>query len=292
MKREILRRATLLVAAIVLTTTLHELVHLIVGRALGIPTQFLNFTSVGIPTTDVDQYPQLSLAIMNGVAPVVSFFIFGLLPLLILAKKNMELPEPMLSLFAWSTIFNLPYLGLQLMLAVNVSSPNGGGSDMAAVMGAFAIPDSIRFFLGAIGYLVFVTALLAIGWVFSRKHKLWPDPISLCRKWTGYLCFMAGFLSVCLGDWLTLSGNQTLGMAFIALVGFILLGTGAAFLIDFKNSQFSNFKSKFLLPAMAGTIFMAVIGIICRNDYANFWLILLPSVLTIGAVMTGRAVNA
>ena len=292
MKKEILYRAALLVATTVITVTLHEIIHLIVGRALNIPAQFLNFTSVGVPSSDVALYSPISLAIMNGVAPVFSILFFGLLPLSILAKKNMKVREPWLSLLGWSAIYNVPYLGLQLMLAVNVSSANGSGSDMAAVMGTLAIPFSLRFLLGAAGYIVFVICLFILGRVLSSKHNAWPTPINKRRKCMGYLCILLGFVSNCFGGWITLSGNQNLGMTLVALVGFSLLGIGSSLLISFKDKSYLNFKLQWLFPVIVGTLSMVPIGILFQNDYAILWLILIPSVLGIGAVATSEPVEA
>lgn len=289
MKKEILYRSALFVAAIVTTTTLHEVVHLIVGRSLSIPAQFLNYTSVGIPTTNVVQYPPMSLAAMNGVAPIFSILFFGALPLLVITKDNPNVGEPWFSLLKWSAIFNVPYLGLQLMLAVNVSSANGSGSDMAAVMGAFEAPSHVRFVLGALGYLFFVASLVILGRALSKKPNVWPSPHNELRKWLGYFSILLGFLSVCFGDRITLSGNQNLGMTLIAIGGFFLLGIGSTLLIYFKSSNYPTFKVQWLLPTLVGTFFMALIGVFFQNDYANFWLILIPSVLAIGAVMTGSS---
>jgi hypothetical protein len=287
MKTEILYKSALLVAAIAITTTLHEVVHLAVGRSLGIPARFLNYTSVGIPITDAIHYPPMRLAVMNAAAPVFSFFFFGLLPLWILAKKRMKVREPWLSLLGWSTVFNTPYLGLQLMLAVNISAANGSGSDMAAVMGAFAVPLGLRFLIGSLGYLVFIGSVLTVGRIFSGNSDIRLGSQNEFRKRAGYGCFLFGFLSVCCGDRLILSGNQKAGMAFLALGGFLLLAIGSILLISFGGSRYLEFKFQWFLPALVGTFFMALVGIFLKKDYANFWLILIPSALSIGAVMTG-----
>jgi len=288
MKKEVLFRAALLVATIAITTTLHEVVHLVVGRLLGIPAQFLSYTSVGIPDTETAQFSSMSLAAMNGGAPLFSVLFFGLLPLFLILKNNLKSGETWFSLLGWSAIFNVPYLGLQFMLAVNVSSVNGSGSDMAAVMGAFEVPAGPRFLLGAIGYLLFVAALVILGRAFSKERHMWPSPHSQLRKWMGYSCIFLGFVSVCFGDWITLSGNQNLGMTLIAIGGFFLLGAGSSLLINSKSSNYRAFKAHWLIPTIVGTFCMALIGIFLQNDYANFWLILIPSVLVIGAVMTGH----
>lgn len=81
MKKDLLLRSALLIATIVFTTTVHELVHLVVGRAFGVPARFLNFTSVGVPPSDVHRYPEFSLAMMNAIAPIFSVLVFGLLPI-------------------------------------------------------------------------------------------------------------------------------------------------------------------------------------------------------------------
>lgn len=285
-----LSRSVLLILAIAFTTTMHELFHLVVGRAFGIPTRFLSLTSVGILKTDTTVYPPLALAAMNSVAPILSFFLFGVLPFCLLRRKRFG--EPWFSLLGWSAIFNLPYFGLQLMLAVNKATVTGSGSDTAAVMESFAVGKGVRSILGSLGYLVFLVALYRLGRVlFIRTDHLEKDgagSVTNGRKITAAGTLVLGFLLVVLGDAILLAGNQKPGMSFVALGGFGSIALAAMIAISYRNPVFQSFKEQWLLPGIFGMAALAAFGILKQNDYADFWLIMLPSTLAIGAVMTNQ----
>jgi len=284
-----LLRALLMVVTIFFTTTVHELFHLMVGRAVGIHAQFLSLTSVGIHKSDPTVYPPLSLALMNGMAPVLSFLVFGVFPLYLCARRRFS--EPWLSLLGWSAIFNLPYIGLQLMLAVNLSTVTGSGSDMAAVMESLGATRNVRFALGTLGYIVFLLALYMLGRVLLTQMNPLSTAksigVSLKRRVVGSVILVLGLLSVSFGDVILIAtGNQKIGMKFIALGGFGCIALGAMILISYRNSVFQKFQSHWLIPGVFGMGAMAAFGIVHQNDYADFWLIMFPSVLAVGAVMT------
>jgi len=67
--------ATLVVFA---TTELHEAFHFLVGRLVGLPAEFFNLTSAGVEESVAAGAPQSALALMNGVAPLLTVLMGGL----------------------------------------------------------------------------------------------------------------------------------------------------------------------------------------------------------------------
>lgn len=100
--------------SLVFSGEIHELVHLLTARFMGIPARFLDFTAVGIPVADVPKYPAGELAVMNGIAPLFSFFVLGCGTYFWLKGRPFKRSWRRYFL-TWVTIVNLPYLGLQMM---------------------------------------------------------------------------------------------------------------------------------------------------------------------------------
>ncbi|MFZ3353420.1 MAG: hypothetical protein WA268_21420 [Xanthobacteraceae bacterium] len=70
-------KALVAAVALVFSIEIHELVHLLTARLMGIPSRFLNLTAVGIPMADAAKYPPGELAVMNGSAPLFSIVVLG-----------------------------------------------------------------------------------------------------------------------------------------------------------------------------------------------------------------------
>jgi hypothetical protein len=70
-----LAMAFIALLANLLSTELHECLHLIVGRLCGLPAHFLGLTSAGVDPSIAATARPLSLALMNGVAPLATMLL-------------------------------------------------------------------------------------------------------------------------------------------------------------------------------------------------------------------------
>ncbi len=142
-------------ASLVFSIEIHELVHLLTARLMGIPARFLHFTAVGIPAADVPKYPPGELAIMNEIAPLFSIVVLGCGTYFWLKWRPFK-PSWRRYFLTWVAILNLPYLGIQMMAMGGRVSPNGGGNDFATVFAYFGASHFLRSWLGVIGFVLFI----------------------------------------------------------------------------------------------------------------------------------------
>jgi len=147
-----------LVAAVSLafSVELHELIHLLTARSMGIPARFLNFTAVGVPVTDVPKFPAGELAVMNGIAPLFSFVVLGCGTYFWLKGRPFKRSSWPRYFLTWAAILNLPYLGTQMMGMGGPSLPNGGGNDFATVFSYFGASLALRAWLAVLGFVLFI----------------------------------------------------------------------------------------------------------------------------------------
>jgi hypothetical protein len=118
------------------STEVHESVHFLVGRLAGLPANFLTLISVGVEASVAAGAPQYALALMNGVAPVMTVLL-GILALKAVAAVRSKAPAALTGFLAWWAITGIPYMGLQLMTAAGPIRLRGDGSDSAAVIGGY-----------------------------------------------------------------------------------------------------------------------------------------------------------
>ncbi len=86
-KLTLITRAVLVAASTIAIITLHETLHLLVGRLAGIPAVFTGLTSAGLPKgIDAHQYGPTQLTLMNGIAPLLTV-VFGFVVYYALAKR-------------------------------------------------------------------------------------------------------------------------------------------------------------------------------------------------------------
>lgn len=274
--------------------TLHELAHLVVGRLGGIPAVFTSLTSAGIPSgTDASRYGALQLALMNGIAPLLTVII-GFAAFHLLARQRMTL-KPGRYFFAWWAIFGIPYLGLQMMLIIQHVDYSGNGADSAAVAGYLHLSMPIRAFICGVGFLYY---LASAAWVLGvirtgSKESRGGDPgtgIAFWRYVPAVLLMItaiAGMTSYIANEAHGLNPGFGFGGAFIAWAA------AAAILTAWKNPAVTSIAKRWLLPGIIGMLALIPLSLISTdgNDYASIWLPILPPIFA-AAMLASRRISA
>jgi len=271
-------------ASIVFSIELHELVHLLTARFMGIPARFLNFTAVGIPMADVLKYPQSELAVMNGIAPLFSFVVLGCGTYFWL--KGRPFKQSWCRYFlTWVTILNLPYLGPQMMGMGFPSQSNGGGNDFATVFNYFGASHLLRAWLGVLGFILFIIFQVPL------RDLLYPEDrprgphghkrVSRLRTTLGWgfvVLGLAGSLAVCQYQILQ-KYNQASPWV---LSEYVFWALASLFFVSWRSDLTRALVRQWLVPCIVSTL---VLKLICvpfgdeGNDFLMVWLLVIPIVL-------------
>jgi hypothetical protein len=258
--------------ALVFSIEIHELVHLLTARLMGIPSRFLNLTAVGIPMAAAAKYPPGELAVMNGSAPLFSIVVLGCGTYFWLKGRPFERSWRRYFL-TWVTIFNLPYLGLQMMAMGGPSQPNGGGNDFATVFDYFGASHFLRAWLAVLGFVFFIILQAPLRSLLYLEHGT-PTPHGY--KPVSRLRTILGWGLVALG--LTASRIFTLSETVfwaLACISFVSWSS------DLTRALFRQW----LAPCIMATLMLALIfasGQTLRregNDFLMLWLFFIPIVL-------------
>ena len=157
------------------TTELHEAFHFLVGRLVGLPAEFFNLTSAGVEESVAALASQSELALMNGVAPVLTVLL-GVLALRTVPYVREKAPAAVTALLAWWAIAGVPYLGLQLMTAAGPIRLRGDGSDSAAVIGGFLGAGIVaRSAISLAGLLLYFASGFWLGSAIRQNHSEIPQ---------------------------------------------------------------------------------------------------------------------
>jgi hypothetical protein len=177
----VLGMAVISVLAVVVSTELHECMHLVAGRLAGIPAHFLALTSVGIGAAEATHAPPWALAVMNGFAPIATMVI-GLVALILVPVLRRRALVAVTAFAGWCAIFAVPYTGLQLMLTAAPVETRGNGADFAAVIGGyFGVPLEWRVAIAVIGLVVFLASGFVLRPLVSQVRESPRSLLSLTR---------------------------------------------------------------------------------------------------------------
>jgi len=270
----------LAMASLIFSVESHELVHLLTGRALGIPSRFLNLTAAGVPKLEAAQQSAANLAWMNGVAPAFSFLILGIGSYIWLRSRH----RPPNALFqywvSWLAIFNIPYLGLQMMFMGTRARSNGTGNDFATVFDFLGVSPTMRAALGVCGFVVFIVLNVPIGSIISawsfrgRGSQQQSDRVSNLRWVIATIILAIGFaLAIYAVPYLE---NQ--GMLMIT-GDFLLISLAMAILVPWKTIWARTLLNDWLVPGLLGTLALVPFGME-GNDFMTLWVFVLPMVTT------------
>jgi len=145
------------------STEVHESFHFLVGRLAGLPADFLTLTSVGVEASVAAGAPQYALALMNGVAPVMTVLL-GILALKAVPAVRRKAPAAVTAFLAWWAITGIPYMGLQLMTTAGPIRLRGDGSDSAAGSGGcLGAGNAVRSVISLAGLLLYVASGFWLG---------------------------------------------------------------------------------------------------------------------------------
>lgn len=160
-KRDLLIYSLIFLLSLVTFTEFHESMHLLFGRAMGIPAAFLSATSVGVPKSyDTSIHSWLSFFMMNVPAFIISFAM-GIIFLVIYIKKREFIKTTTGQFFAWFTIIGIPYISIQMMTSAEKGTASGSGPDLAYMVYALGLSKS-----KPIVFLLILTALLLVPITF------------------------------------------------------------------------------------------------------------------------------
>jgi hypothetical protein len=152
------------------STEVHESFHFLAGRLAGLPTEFLTLTSAGVDAAVAARAPQYALALMNGVAPVMTVLL-GILALKAVPAVRRKAPAAVTDFLAWWAITGIPYMGLQLMTAAGPIRLRGDGSDSAAVIGGYlGAGIAVRSAISLAGLLLYVASGFWLGAAVAESN--------------------------------------------------------------------------------------------------------------------------
>ncbi|MGH8292883.1 MAG: hypothetical protein ACRESA_05365 [Gammaproteobacteria bacterium] len=292
-KLTLITRAVLVAASTIAIITLHETLHLLVGRLAGIPAVFTGLTSAGLPKgIDAHQYGPTQLALMNGIAPLLTV-VFGFVVYYALAKRRVILGH-LRYFFAWWAIFGIPYLGLQLMLATEQVDYSGNGADSAAIAGYLHLSIPLRAIICLAGFLYYMmSAVWVLGAIRAADRDVLPGGSSMAIAWwrhlLGWLLIAVAIASAVFFAAQALDGIRN-GLLFVAWFGWWAAGT--ALLTPWKSFVARAIGKHWLLPGIIGMLVLIPLGYIGKgNDYASIWLVILPPLIA-ATLFAARDVTA
>lgn len=264
-----------------------------VGRLLGLPSRFLNFTAVGMSKAESALSHPMDLALMNGVAPVFSFLILGIGSYIWLRSKSAPRRPGIRYFITWLAVFNLPYLGLQMIVMGTASKPNGTGNDFATVFEFFGLHVAGRATLAIAGYIVFILLQIPLSKILYVELHVDPTAESkFFREWTlrnsltGLFAF-SGILLAVLGNYELVLGSGP-RMIWIMLE-FVAWGISASLFVRWRSALGQALYKDWIIPGLLATIALVPIGLE-GNDYLTLWLFALPMICGAAAFKMMNAV--
>jgi hypothetical protein len=269
-----------LVAAVsfVFSAELHELIHLLTARSMGIPARFLNFTAVGVPVTDVLKYPSGELAVMNGIAPLFSFVVLGCGTYFWLKGRPFKRSSWPRYFLTWVAIFNLPYLGPQMMGMGGPSLPNGGGNDFATVFSYFGASQFLRAWLVVLGFVLFIILQAPLRVLLYLEDRA-PEsggykPASRLRTILGW-----GFVVLGLADSLVVCQIQIHSHGTILLLFEpVFWALACVSFVSWRSDLTRALCRQWLAPCIVSTLVLVPLG----GDFLLLWLFAIP--IALGAI--------
>ena len=276
----LLLKALVATASLAFSIEIHELVHLLTARFMGIPSRFLNFSAVGVPMADALKYPPGELAVMNGIAPLFSFVVLGCGTYFWLKGRSFK--RSWLRYFlTWVAILNLPYLGIQMMAMGGVSQSNGGANDFATVFDYFGASHFLRAWLGVLGFVLYMILqaplrdllYLEDGTPGAHGYK----PVSRLRTilgWGFVVLGLAAAVAACRYQLMQEYGQAGLW----TLSEFAFWAFASISFVSWRSDLTRALFRQWLTPCIISTLVLALVGLE-GNDFLMLWLFVIPIVL-------------
>lgn len=285
-------RSVLVAASVIVIISLHESMHLLVGRLAGIPAVFTGLTSAGLPKSiNPHLFGPTQLALMNGIAPLFTV-VFGFVVYYLLRRRPAVLGA-VRYFFTWWAIFGIPYLGVQMILCVQPSDYSGNGADSAAVAGYLNLPMLVRAIICLVGYVYYmVSAVWVTGATLAANRDVQPQDSGLTIVWwRQFLGWLLIALALITAIWLALRAlhGNPYGPIFLVWTAWAI---GTALLTPWKSYAARTMLKHWLLPGILGMLALIPLGLIGGgNDYASIWFIISPP-LVAATLFATRDINA
>jgi hypothetical protein len=276
-------------AALCLVTTMafvgaHELVHIAVGRALGLGAHFTSLTSADADPTRALAATPAALAWMAGAAPLFTV-LAGIGALLAAPWARARRFKGVAAVLGWIAIFGAPYLGVQLMTLAGPAGLNGTGVDAAGVLvGYFRIGQMPRIALALGGVVSVLAAGYVLGGALGDKEPWVPGvqrvaDISGARRGVGVTLVVLSIISIGVGAALLIRVGRANPMGLFLLAD-ILWGVGLLIMTPWQRPGPQFVRDVWLAPAIAAMGVLTVIGMLFPSDYAAAGLFFLPQLAT------------
>lgn len=281
------------------STELHESLHLIVGRLCGLPAHFLSLTSAGVDASIAANARPAALALMNGVAPLATMLL-GIAALFATPALRRRAPAALTAFVAWCAIFAVPYIGLQTMTTALPIRLRGNGADSAAVIGGyFAVPIVPRTVISVVGLLIFMASGFFLGRAISdslagrltlRQHLRDLAP------WRVVAALALGLLLI----GLTVRGALLLAHSryggFFSLLQVIWVwGAMMTLLVRWRAPGARGVRDQWIFPGMLSSLGMLAISLLTHLDdfFTSATLFVIPLLATAWALTRAlpRAAN-
>jgi hypothetical protein len=276
-----------------LSTELHESLHLIVGRLCGLPAHFLNLTSVGIDPSIAATARPLSLALMNGMAPLATMLL-GVAALFLTPILRRRAPAAITAFVAWCAIFAVPYIGLQIMTTALPIRLRGNGADSAAVIGGyFGVPFGLRIVISVLGLLIFMASGFCLGRAVSENSVDASCPLTLRQHLRGLALWRVAAASalVLLAIGLTVRGawlmvHHEVGGFSSLLRAIWAWGAMMTLLVRWRAPGAREVRDQWIFPGLLASLGMLAISFATQLDdfFASATIYVIPLIATAWAL--------
>lgn len=282
-------RAILAAVSVASVVILHELVHFITGRMVGVPAMFTGLTSAGISHSAVKLYAGWRLAVMNGSAPL--FTVLAGFAAMYILRHGQHLPERARYFISWWAVFGIPYLGLQMMIVVASVDYSGNGVDSAAVAGFLHAGPLALAIVSVAGFLYFMGSSY---WVLRAVQYAAGDRIESAAEESVISAWR--YIAACLLILVAVSGSVRFALLAFGrnetelglLEAFAGWTVACALLARWQSPAARAVWSRWLIPGAIGMFALIPFGLIGHgNDFAQLWLFELPPVVA-AAMLAGQ----
>jgi len=273
--------ALLMILATTSVLTLHELTHIVTGRAVGLPAVLLSPSAAGLAPGSPASAPW-QLLVFALVAPVLTM-VAGVVLLRFVTRAASRLPAPLGRFLAWATVLTLPYIGVETYLIGSYGDIQGNGADFSVAALVLGVPAPARAVIAAVGVAVYFTVgfwlrfpLAAVDGMPTVGRLHTGAPFGAVARWRRVVALglLAAVLAlIALGLVQFWQGIAT-GVKFIAY-GTILWSVGLAVGIPWRAPGPASLFRNWVGPGLLGGVVMLVFGILTATDYQNFPLIML-----------------
>lgn len=276
-----MRSAILCLSTTIAVVTLHEVVHISVGHALGIGGHFTSLTSADADSSLVPSASPVARAAMAGAAPVFTA-VTGFAAWLAAPWARRRRYLWAAATLGWIAVFSLPYVGVQLM---TLAGPGGGVDTAAVLVGYFHFGGAIRTALAVAG----IVYLCAVGWLLDRAlGDGWPvtattsmdvpDRSRFRQSAANTLTIISiGLIAAGAVQMLRAAGGNPMAAFLLANLTW---AAGMLVRVPWRRPGPQLVWKSWLAPGLAAMSVLTIVGVLWSSDYAASGLFFLPQLAT------------